>query len=125
MIMKSMLPLVLALTVTALPIAGCKTSTSTSVPSPNATGIVGTVQDYEDGTLFLRLDNGQTKEFKDWDNGVMPPDREVIYSKGRKCRIRAKRVFSDDIAAYGWFEKVTFFEWLEPHSSKFSPVYIH
>jgi len=98
---------------------GCAAPRTSDSQSSNAPGIEGTVVTYENEMLELRLTNGSSVLFR-----TPEYDPEIAKSKGRRCRVQFKRVWSDDIAAYGWFNEVTKLEWLEPYnSSRFTSVW--
>jgi hypothetical protein len=101
-----------------LALSGCASSESSSAPNSAAQGVEATVVAYEDGNLELRLDSGKTVLLR-----TPTYDKEITNSKGRRCRVKWKRIWSDDVAVYGWFDEITFFEWLEPYSSRFSSVW--
>jgi hypothetical protein len=101
-----------------LALIGCVVPESSTISASSARSVDGTVVSYEDGGLELRLDNGKTLLLR-----TPKYDAEITKSKGRRCRVQWKRTWSDDIAAYGWFDEITSLEWLEPHSSRFGSVW--
>lgn len=103
---------------TMLFVSGCAVPEATPSATPSAKSAEGTVVTYEDGGLELRLDSGKTVLLR-----TPKYDEEITNSKGRRCRVQWKRIWSDDIAMYGWFDEITSLEWLEPHSSRFSSVW--
>jgi len=112
-------PLLLSILATSILIVGCVAPQASELQSSNGSGIEGTVVTYEDNMLELRLINGSGMLFS-----TSSYDPEITKSKGRRCRVQFKRVWSDDIAAYGWFNEVTKLEWLEPYdSSRFTSVW--
>lgn len=117
--MERFLRLGVLLTLALALMSGCTAPKPSASQAPGASGVEGTVVTYEDGMLELRPNNGSGMLFS-----TPAYDPEITKSKGRRCRVYFKRVWSDDIAAYGWFNKVTKLEWLEPYdSSKFTSVW--
>jgi hypothetical protein len=111
--------LLLSILATSILIVGCVAPPTSELRSSNGSGMEGSVVTYEDGMLELRLTNGSSMLFR-----TPEYDPEITKSKGRSCRVQFKRVWSDDIAAYGWFNEVTKLEWLEPYdSSRFTSVW--
>lgn len=83
--MKSLAPL-LAMASGAL-ISGCELTPTASASTSAPSGIVGSVLDCEDGYLFVRLPNGESKEFFVEDPNLLD---EFLKMKGRSIRVQSQ-----------------------------------
>lgn len=98
-------------------------STTESAVASESITVIGNADGFEDGYLFVRKQNEVVSVYiPDMESSPIPKDIEK--SKGRKCRVEAIRVIEDNETGDP-FERlnITKFEWLEPWSPKFRPIW--
>ncbi len=95
-----------------------------SVVASESITVVGNANGFEDGFLFVRKQNDEVVSLyiPNPESSLIPED--IMKSKGRKCRVEAVHEVADNETG-GTYERfnITKFEWLEPWSLKFRPIW--